>query len=56
MGTRKSRQRDIFDSNARPAGHSCNCTFLFLVLKEIGLCGEIKGAGKAGNPFYVDIE
>jgi hypothetical protein len=46
----------IFDSNARPAGHSCNCTFLFLVLKAMRLCGEIEGAGKAGNPFYVDIK
>ena len=22
----------VFDSQARPAGHSCNCTFLFMVL------------------------
>lgn len=27
----------IFDSQARPAGHSCNCTFLFMVLKKIGV-------------------
>ncbi len=32
----------IFDSAARPAGHSCNCTFLFMLLHEIGLANEIK--------------
>jgi hypothetical protein len=51
----KASAPHIFDPFARPAGHSCNCTFLFLVLQEMGLCGEIKGAGKTGNPFYVDI-
>lgn len=45
----------IFDSAARPAGHSCNCTFLFMLLHEISLASEIKGKGVIGSPFYVDI-
>jgi hypothetical protein len=43
----------VFDSQARPAGHSCNCTFLFMVLKEIGLITRIQGNGVSGNPFFV---
>lgn len=45
----------IFDSQARPAGHSCNVTFLFLCLEQMGLVTQILGQGKAGKPFYVDI-
>ena len=45
----------VFDSSARPAGHSCNCTFLFLLLGKLGLAGDIEGAGKRGNPFGVRI-
>lgn len=44
----------VFDSHARPAGHSCNVTFLFLCLKEMGFVSQIMGLGKRGNPFYVD--
>ncbi|ACD89736.1 conserved hypothetical protein [Chlorobium limicola DSM 245] len=47
---------NIFDSKARPAGHSCNCTFFFLVLIAIGVVEEIQGAGVRGNPYYVDIQ
>ena len=43
----------VFDSQARPAGHSCNCTFLFMVLKKIGLITHIHGKGVSGNPFFV---
>jgi hypothetical protein len=37
------------------AGHSCNCTFFFLLLKEMGLCGDILGRGRRDSPFYVEI-
>ena len=43
----------VFDS--KQSGHSCNCTFLFQILKEMGIVDEIEGEGKRGNPFYVII-
>ena len=33
----------VFDSEARPAGHSCNCTFLFHLLERIGWLVQRKG-------------
>jgi len=45
----------VFDSNARPAGHSCNCTFFFTLLHKVGLCSKPKGRGVSGDPFYVEI-
>lgn len=42
----------VFDSSARPAGHSCNCTFLFMVLEQLGLADTISGDGVARRPFY----
>lgn len=45
----------VFDSAARPAGHSCNCTFLFRVLEALNLSGPITGSGVRGNPFGVDV-
>lgn len=45
----------VFDSAARPAGHSCNCTFLFQVLNAIGHAGEIEGSGVKGDPFSARI-
>jgi len=51
----KSYAPHIFDSNARPAGHSCNCTLLFLILGRLNLASNIKGKGVRGNPFYVHI-
>lgn len=46
---------EVFDSSARPAGHSCNCTILFRVLEGLQLCDPIMGAGVRGNPFSVKI-
>ena len=46
---------EIFDSQARPAGHSCNCTTLFMLLEGIGLSGSIEGNGKKGSPFLVTL-
>ena len=41
----------VFDSAARPAGHSCNCTFLFVVLTKLGLADGVRGEGKRNQPF-----
>jgi hypothetical protein len=43
----------VFDSTKN--GHDCNCTFLFMLLKEMHLTDKIEGAGVRGSPFYVDI-
>ena len=43
----------VFDSHGRPAGHSCNCTFLFEVLDRAGLAGDRSGSGVRGNPFSI---
>jgi len=43
----------VFDSKARPAGHSCNCTFFFLLVRKMGLAGPLVGAGTRGNPYAV---
>lgn len=46
----------VFDSAARPAGHSCNCTFLFHLLKHLSLTiGDLEGRGVAGDPFAVTV-
>lgn len=45
----------IFDSSARPAGHSCNCTILFRIFEKLQLCEPITGAGVRGNPFSIKI-
>jgi hypothetical protein len=46
----------IFDSQARPAGHSCNSTFLFTLLQHIGASGSIMGNGRKGDVFFVQIK
>ncbi len=51
----KAFRPSVFDSTARPAGHSCNCTFLFCVLEKLELSGPITGAGVKSNPFAVKI-
>ena len=45
----------VFDSNARPAGHSCNCTFFFMVLSRLGMADPLEGAGKAFRPFFTTL-
>ena len=45
----------VYDSTARPAGHSCNCTFLFEALERIGLAGRLSGRGVRGDPFKAEI-
>ena len=49
----KSFAPQIFDSTATPAGHSCNCTFLFMLLSHLNLAGKIEGQGVRGDPFFV---
>ena len=47
---------DVFDSSARPAGHSCNCTFLLQLLVAMGVArGGVEGRGVRGDPFAVTI-
>jgi len=46
---------NVFDSAARPAGHSCNGTFLLLLLRHLGLAGDIQGKGVRGNPYWTRI-
>ena len=46
----------VFDSNARPAGHSCNCTFLFTVLSRLGIAGPIQGEGRAYKPYFTTLQ
>jgi len=41
----------VFDSSARPAGHSCNCTFLFVALERAGLASGVAGSGVRGDPY-----
>lgn len=43
----------VFDS--KQSGHSCNCTFLFMALKAMGIVERIDGAGRSGSPFRVKI-
>jgi hypothetical protein len=45
----------VFDSQSKPAGHSCNCTFLFLILQRLGIVKDIQGKGVKGNPYFVKI-
>jgi len=45
----------VFDSQGKQPGHSCNCTFLFLILGELGLIDGVHGQGVRGNPYYVKI-
>ncbi len=46
----------VFDSAARPAGHSCNCTFLLLILGRMNLADEIEGSGVRGDPFAAKFQ
>jgi hypothetical protein len=45
----------IFDPKARKPGHSCNCTFFFMLLERIGIVSKIGGRGVKGDPFFVNI-
>ncbi len=45
----------VFDSQARPAGHTSNCSMWFMILQRLELCGPIQGRGVPGEPFYVDV-
>ena len=47
----------VFDSNARPAGHSCNCTLLFHLLEKLSLTiGQMGGRGVRGDPFWIRLK
>lgn len=50
----KELNAKCFDSSK--GGHSCNCTFLFSILKECALIkGDISGEGKVNSPFSVEL-
>lgn len=49
----KKYNSQVFDSKFN--GHSCNCTFLFMVLKEMKLVNNIDGKGVRGAEFFIDI-
>ena len=47
----------VFDSQARPAGHSCNCTFFFHLVEKMGLVeGGLRGRGVNGDPFCLRLK
>jgi len=52
----KSFRPAVFDSQSKPAGHSCNCTFLFLLLLQFGVVSDIQGNGVKGCPYVVKIQ
>jgi hypothetical protein len=39
----KQFRPNIFDSTARPAGHSCNCTFLMSIADKLGFLASGRG-------------
>jgi hypothetical protein len=43
----------VYDSSQR--GHNCNCTLLFLLLREVGTIRKIQGTGKSGDPFGMQL-
>ena len=43
----------VFDS--KRGGHSCNCTVFFMALRAMRLVDRIEGAGRPGDPFWVDL-
>jgi hypothetical protein len=45
----------VFDSHARPAGHSCNLTFLFAVLLLLKIATDLQGKGRRGSPYSIHI-
>lgn len=45
----------VFDSAARPAGHSCNATFFFLALQKMAVVTAIHGNGVRGATYFVEI-
>jgi hypothetical protein len=51
----KKYMPSVFNSKVIQPGHSCNCTFLFLLLEKIGIVQAINGLGKSCNPFYINV-
>jgi hypothetical protein len=49
----KEYMPSVFDSTKN--GHSCNRTFLFMLLVQMHLVDKIKGRGVSGDPFFVYI-
>lgn len=53
----KKFRPNVYDSNARPAGHGCNCTFLMMMLKAMGIVKQIEGRKEKPQdlPFRIKI-
>ena len=49
----KSHKPSVYDSEN--SGHSCHCTFLFMILCRLPLVVGIKGRGLPNSPFYIHI-
>jgi hypothetical protein len=47
---------NVFDSKARPAGHSCNISLLFMLLLRLKIARELQGRGVSGDPYSVFID
>lgn len=47
----------VFDSSARPAGPSCNCTFLFHLLQKLNLAeGKLEENDVRGKPYSLVLK
>lgn len=45
----------VFDS--KQGGHSCNAIVFQMIMVRCGLTnGDIQGAGRSGNPFYIQLK
>lgn len=50
----KTFRKEVFSS--KDNGHSCNCTFFFILLNYLGFASNIEGRGVRGNPYYVNLK
>ena len=51
----KELEPSVYESKSN--GHSCNCTFFFMLLDYFGLTEDgICGSGRRGSPFYIKIK
>jgi hypothetical protein len=52
----KAFRPQVFDSQARPAGHSCHISLLFSILLLLGIAEELQGRGVRGAPYSVFVK
>ena len=51
----KKFRPEVFDSKARPAGHDCNVSLLFMLLLRLEIAHELQGRGVRGDPYSVFV-